>query len=48
MDFEKHISEKTITAYLFTCPKCGKEIQDQSKNKVISMAKQHYMLKHSN
>jgi len=46
MDFQKYLSEKKITAYLFTCPECGKEIQDQSKNRVISLAKQHYVLKH--
>ncbi len=46
MDFQEHVTEKKITAYLFTCPECGKEIQDQSKKRVISLAKQHYILKH--
>jgi len=46
MNFEEHITKKKITAHLFTCPECGKEIQDQSKKRVISLAKQHYVLKH--
>jgi len=46
MDYEDHISEKSITAYMFACPECGKEIQDQSKKRVKSLAKQHYVLKH--
>ena len=49
MDIEKikeNIEEEKVTAFVFRCPKCGKEIRGPTENRVVSLAEQHIALKH--